>query len=253
MHSMNLKPDYGLYCKNEYGALYSGSITPFLISHITRINNNQYSVIEIMDEESEFAVSLEFDYERMRQLFAISNGSQKKKLNNIMTPLITETVSVELSHDRIYVDFKFHLGTIEERQHESYIPLIIDQFSKNDYFRNAFLSLPKEISHVIFSSNEAVAFGIEKPIGKQKPDENRVYAYVCFPAMPENCEYGSILCFDNLKQAQESFAWQFNGPFPFARPLKSIQARGYHEVSLLYTEYQKQFQEGFGKHGFNFK
>ena len=80
-------------------------------------------------------------------------------------------------------------------------------------------------------------------------NENTIDAYVCFPSMPENCEYGSIYCFKDLKEAQQSLAWQLKGSLAYAQSLNNLVSQDYQKARSLYEEYQNEFKKGFGNHG----
>lgn len=249
MNPVNLKPDYGTFCKKEYGDNYSTTFYPFQITFIARLDKNIFSVMEIMATEPEFAISFDFDLGKMQELYALANINQKKIMTVLLNDIFTEPITIDLSHDRLFVNVNSHLDELVVSQYESFIPFIVDGFTCAEEANNNHLPIPTVISHVIFSKNEPVGFAIEKKINKKELNENTIDAYVCFPSMPENCEYGSIYCFKDLKEAQQSLAWQLKGSLAYAQSLNNLVSQDYQKARSLYEEYQNEFKKGFGNHG----
>ena len=121
----NLYPDYGLH-------LYKLGYTDHFfyevpIDNITRVDDETLSIqINIAPDGVEFALSFDFDFERLAELVNLVSESQRYK---VLNGLKRQPYKVDIVPP-FTINVEAHLGSLTKTQFEDIMPMIVKRFFK---------------------------------------------------------------------------------------------------------------------------
>lgn len=243
-------PDFGIFFVENFGkdtVFHSPSIVMFSISYITE---NLYSSTSNLEYDGvKYCVSLDFDSALFEQILnEINNKELKERLAKVLKKKFTEPSLVDIKDKPIELMISAIPGKRESNNDEEYIPFIAEDFSFiniNTRYSSKNL-IPEKITHVMMKEDFPVGFAIK--YGKQDEDEpNLLNAYVCYPGMAKFCEHGSVYQFNNLEEAEKSFAWQLTGGFNNAVLIDNLTYEQFEIAKQLWLKYEEDFIFGFSK------
>lgn len=124
---INLYPDYGLYL---YKLGYTDTEVKYFfyemtISHIDRVDDVTFStLINIEVDKIEFAISFDFDFERLKVLLELAPQHQRQM---IMSGLCRQPYRVDILPP-FTVNLGARLGFLTKTKFEEIIPLVVEEF-----------------------------------------------------------------------------------------------------------------------------
>jgi len=126
----SFKPDYGLYLSkfsNEKTLQYFYGVQ---ISDICFVGEDLYSFTMNIGEEKVYAVTYDFNKDSLIKLISLSEDRKLQlELLSVLCKPFLKPLRFDLSQKPIIADIKTHLGSLIKNENESYIPLIVDEFS----------------------------------------------------------------------------------------------------------------------------
>jgi hypothetical protein len=225
----NFKPDFGIFFSENFGNNTTYHTLSFVLFFIARIGKDLYTTSSnIFYDDEEFCMTVDFESKLFNQIInEVNNKEIKERLRKISGDIFNEVMRVDFFDKPIELMLGAKPGQIDSNENESFIPFIATNISfivvKPEFAVKS--PIPEKITHVMVNKGFPVGFAIadNEEEEEENHDVNLLNAYVCYPTMPEFCEYGTVYIFEDQIEASNSFAWKFQGEFNYAVPIEFLQ------------------------------
>lgn len=245
---MAYAPDYGLEFIRLLGQNAELHIVEYAVRAVMRVEEELFSITQNVKYEKEYCMTLDFDRKRFNELLqACPLETDIKNAFAKMSGPFKGPVEIFFTVP-VFVEFSAKPGMIIRNTMESYVPFIVSYFKPipDDWITVPSRIIPGTISHLMMNNGKPVGFAVEYH-NKKTNELNTLYAYVCYPTMPESTEYGRVYTFNSLDEAKGSIAWNVIGGFNYATAIKIISSEQMASAEELWLQYSTVVREGFRK------
>lgn len=134
MNMVNFKPDLGYYLLETYGKEINNHFYSVKLFHIIHVGKDLYSSTSNAHyDDNVYAATFDFSTDKLDQLLElIENKDFAGYLKSKLKKEFTEVDQVNFDDNPITIDITAELGTPVKSLYETFIPLIVTEFSNGN-------------------------------------------------------------------------------------------------------------------------
>ena len=121
-------PDLGLACRKAGHAKATFTFTRLIADSIDHVGHGKYSLMCMFPDDQGFAVSIDFDKERLSRLLTFVPADERPALSTVLAMPFMMPISLGLPPGGVPVGVRAKLGKRIRNSNEEYIPFVAVEF-----------------------------------------------------------------------------------------------------------------------------